>query len=415
MKKVLFTTIFCFLVSISFAQKKAVKEANNEIKGTVPNIAEARNLIKGALTNPETAELAETWYVAGSIENKQFDMEKVKEIVGQQPNEAVMYPALEAILPYFEKAIVFDQLPDEKGKVKPKYIKDIKLVMKANRPYYSNAGLYYYNKKDYKKAYENFKLYGDITKMDIFKDDKEKWVLVDSIESQVRFYAGLMAASIPNHEAAIEIFEEMKNAGYNEDEVYRSLANEYNVIKDTLSFEKAIGEGFKKFPDTPDNFYLLHMINISISNGKAQEAINYLDAAIAKDANKAQLYDVLGQVYENEKKDDKAIENLKKAVELEPENVDINSHIGRVYFNLGHTTRAIADEIKDIEQSKVELKKSKDYFRSALPYFELVYSKDSDNRDAIRALYTIYYNLDMGPEFDKIEPVYKAKFNIQEN
>jgi tetratricopeptide (TPR) repeat protein len=357
MKKVLFTTILCFLVSISFAQKKAVKEANNELKSTVPNIAEARNLIKGALTNPETAESAETWYVAGSIENKQFDMERAKEMLGQKPNEAVMYPALEAIFPYFQKAIVFDQRPDEKGKVKPKYIKDIKAIMVANRPFYSNAGLYYYNKKDYQKAYENFKLYGDIVKMDILTD--EKWILVDTIENQVRFYAGLMAATIPNHEAAIEIFDEMKDKGYNEDEVYRSLANEYNVIEDTLGFEKTIGEGFKKFPNTPDNFYLLHMINISISSGNTQEAINYLDAAIANDSNNAQLYDVLGQVYENGKKDDKALENMKKAIELEPENVEINSHIGRVYYNLGHTTRTIADEIKDVEQSKVELQKSK--------------------------------------------------------
>ena len=106
MKKTVLTTVFfLFAASITFGQKKAVKAAANEIKGATPNIAEARTIIKDALTDPESAEMAETWYVAGSIENKQFDMERTNEMLGKQPNEAVMYAALDAILPYFEKSL----------------------------------------------------------------------------------------------------------------------------------------------------------------------------------------------------------------------------------------------------------------------------------------------------------------------
>ena len=132
MKKVLFTVALCVVASASFAQKKAVKEAESLAKGTTPDFTEARALIKGALENPETKDNAQTWYVAGFIEDQQFNQEQAKQMLGQQPNEPVMYEALGSILPYFEKSYELDQLPNEKGKVKPKWTKKIKGILSAN-------------------------------------------------------------------------------------------------------------------------------------------------------------------------------------------------------------------------------------------------------------------------------------------
>ena len=87
-----------------------------------------KEVTQGALENPETKDDAKTWYVAGFIEDQQFNAERAKQILGQQPNEPVMYEALYGILPYFQKAYELDQLPNEKGKVKPKYTKDIKSI-----------------------------------------------------------------------------------------------------------------------------------------------------------------------------------------------------------------------------------------------------------------------------------------------
>jgi tetratricopeptide (TPR) repeat protein len=403
MKKIVFTAVFfLFAASITFGQKKTVKAAANEIKGTSPNIAEARTLIKDALTNPETAELAETWYVAGDIENKQFDMERTNEMLGKQPNEVTMYSALGAIFPYFEKALEYDKRPDEKGKVKPKYTKDIRAIMLANRPFYSNAGIYYYNNKDYKKAYDNFKLFGDFKKMDLFAG--EKWAVADSVENQIRYYAGLSAAFIPDHAAAVQIFEEIKDGGVNEADVYRALANEYLQLKDSAGFEKTVADGFKRFPQ--DDYFLLNLINQSISKGKSGEAIGYLDAAIAKDPTNAQLYDVLGQVYEGEKKIDEAIKYMKKALELKSDSVDFLTHLGRVYFNLGVEKRGEADQIKDQNQYKIEYQKALDYFKEAMPYFERALDIDSQSSSTAWALSQIYYTLGMGDKYEKMDALY---------
>ena len=84
MKRVLLTVALCVAASVSFAQKKAVNEAQSIAKGSTPDFSEARTLIKGALENPETKDDAKTWYVAGFIEDQQFSNERTKQVLGQQ-------------------------------------------------------------------------------------------------------------------------------------------------------------------------------------------------------------------------------------------------------------------------------------------------------------------------------------------
>ena len=62
MKRVLLTVALCVAASASFAQKKAVSEAQSIAKTPNADFAEARNLIKGALENPETKNDAKTWF-----------------------------------------------------------------------------------------------------------------------------------------------------------------------------------------------------------------------------------------------------------------------------------------------------------------------------------------------------------------
>ncbi|MDR1372224.1 MAG: tetratricopeptide repeat protein [Dysgonamonadaceae bacterium] len=416
MKKILFTTVLCLIASITFAQKRALRDVNFELKSATPNITEARAQIKNALTNPETDKLAETWYLAGAVENRVFEQERDKystqELTDAKPNEAAMYPALAAVYPYFLKAIEYDRLPNEKGQVKPKYIKNIKTILWNNRPHYSYAGGYYYNLKKYKEAYENFRTYGDIAKLDIYDEkDRKKWELVDSIEAQIRFNAAMMAQAADLHLEATELLEEIKDKGYNEEEVYRSLLAEYQSRQDIANFEKTVLEGFKKYPNV--DFIMLNKIQIDLDKGNTDEAISNINSAIALNPNNAELYKVLGIVYEKAENTDLAVANLKKALEFDPNSEDYNAILGRIFFNLGIKTRTEADNNKDDAQ-KALLQKSKDYQKEALPFFRKVYEQNSEHKQAVYALFSIYYNLDMGKELDEIEPAYN-KFYKTEN
>ena len=62
MKKTTLTVVLLLSIICAFGQKKAVNRAFSEAKMEKPNFQEARDNIKGALTNPETKDDAKTWY-----------------------------------------------------------------------------------------------------------------------------------------------------------------------------------------------------------------------------------------------------------------------------------------------------------------------------------------------------------------
>lgn len=401
MKKLVFTVALCFVVGLSFGQKKAVGAAKNEIKSDKPNISDARGLIKGAMSDPETKDDAETWYVAGAIENKQFDVEKTKELLGQKPDEKVMYDALIQILPYFIKTYELDQLPNEKGKVKPRFTKDMKSILIANRNYYINGGAFYFDEKDYTKAYDFFSQYVEMPDLPIFaKND----IVKDSTYIQIKFYRAIAASQMDDSQKAIKAYEDMKNDGYKENEVYQYLCFEYEKAKDTDNLISTLKEGITKFPD--ESYYLLNLINQYIYANNNEEAIEYLTKAIEQKPNDPQLYDVLGRIYENKKDTPKATECFDKALSLNPNYVEALGNLGRIYFNQAVEAQAAANAISDNKKYQEEITKAKDLFRKALPYFEKAHEIAPDERDYLVALHGIYYNLNM-KEFDAID----AKLN----
>ncbi|MDR1682794.1 MAG: hypothetical protein LBS25_05340 [Candidatus Symbiothrix sp.] len=411
MKKVVFSLALSLVVLFAFGQKKAVNMAKNEILATAPNIGEARSLIKGAIANPETENNAETWFIAGKVEDKQFGLEQAKEIIGQQPDDAVMFSALVQIYPYFEKAFTLDNIPNEKGKIKAKYTKDMRAIMMANRPYYINAGAYFYEKEDYQKAYENFRFYGDFPNLPLFEGDtktKFESLATDTNAVKYRYYAALSASFIPNHDAAIELYAEIKDCSWNESDIYRQLAGQYSEKFDTVNFVRVLEQGVTKFPT--ENYFLLNLININLTKGETQSAITYLSQAIELMPDNAALYDALGVVYENTKVPDKAIENITKALEIEPDNADYLSHLGRMYYNLGVETRALADDnMKNANLYEQYEKQYKDYFNESIPYFEKAYKLNSEDRDAVFALRNMYYSLGKNVEYEKWDKIYSGE------
>ena len=403
MKRVLLTVALCVAASASFAQKKVVNEAQSIAKGSNADFGEARTLIKGALENPETKDDAKTWYVAGFIEDQQFNAERAKQILGQQPNEPVMYEALYGILPYFQKAYELDQLPNEKGKVKPKYTKYIKSILSANHVYLFNGGAYYFDRQEYKKAYDFFNQYVKISELPMFAGTQtaEK----DSTFMTVQFYAAAAASLAKDSRLAIAALERAKNTPYRQYDVYQYLCYEYGearTAQDSVMLEKTFEEGMQVFPDSA--FFLNNLINTYIYSNRNEKALEMLNVAIQKNPNDANLYNVMGRVYETGLKDyANAEKNFQIALEKDPNLTDALSNIGRIYYNQGVNKLSEANMINDSKKYQEELSMAKDLFKKALPYYKKAHEAEPEKMDNMIALRGIYYNLNMGPELEAIE------------
>ena len=135
MKKLVLSLLLVGSISGMYAQKANVSKAKNKVLMETPDFAGARELIKPALEEETTKNQANTWYVAGLIGYKEKGKMETDNILDPTKiDQNAKGAAVMESYAYLVKADSLDQLPNEKGKVKPRFRKDIKRMM---REYYN--------------------------------------------------------------------------------------------------------------------------------------------------------------------------------------------------------------------------------------------------------------------------------------
>ena len=401
MKKLIFFLILTLcLSSVAFAQKANVRKAKDKaLNEDKPDYAGAREAIKLALKDSTTKDLAETWYVAGLIGNKQSDAEYKKAILNQKFDTLTKGKALIESYDYFIQAIKLDMLPDAKGKVKPKYAKEIKQILKEYyqiQPNLIGYGAYQYGKDDFAGSLKTFEAFLEIPKNPIMNNE----IKMDSTYNMIMFYTGVSAANAKMHDKAINYFKILLEKKYQPTSVYQNLANEYIRVKDSANYIATIKEAIDKIPSQP--WFLQNLINYYIHSNKMQDAIQYLNTAIEREPSFAQYHFVKGQLYLNTENFDEAAKALNKAAELDPTNADIYAELGRSYFNKAVKQGLEADKIKDAKTSMKERTRIEEIFKQAIPFYKKAVELKPKEVDYMVPLKQLYYRLQMDNDYADI-------------
>ncbi len=400
MKKIILSLFLAISFTLSFAQKANVSKAKNKALMENPDFSGAREAIKLALKDSTTKNLAETWYVAGLIGNKQNEQLYQKALLKMPFDTIAKGTALMESYNYFLNAIKLDQLPDAKGKVKPHYVKDIKGYFKDYYSIQQNLiayGAFQFEKKNYKGSVETFEAYLNIPKLPIMNNE----IKIDSTYYMISYYTAVSAANANMHDKAIGIYEGLKDKKYETKSVYQSLYTEYADKKDTVNFVKTLKEGIEIFPT--DAWFLQNLINYFIFSGKTKDALQYLDKAIAREPNLAHYRYVKGNLDESLGNFDDALAAFDKAIELDPTMADAYAGKGRLYFNRAVKQSEEANKIKDNKLYNIESKKVDDEFRKSLPFFKKAAELNPKEIEFKKTLKTLYYRLKMDADFEAIK------------
>lgn len=408
MKRSLLVITLCIFAGFSFAQKKAVKDAKSAMK----NVDEARELIKPALTNPETANDPETWKIAGDIEYKAFDDERTlemqKEITGKGGNEEKMYIGLYNMYDPYIKADELGQVPNEKGQVKNKFRKDIVKNMRDGHRFYINGGVYYNEKKDFKRATDFFERYWELPSLAMFEDTKSDFNTQDSVYQTIKYYAVISSIQSADHERSIKLLKKIiaepyvQNSTYKESDAYELLASEYQQVNDSLAFVQVLNDGAKKFPG--NKYFTPNLINEFIRGGKTAEAMAYLDQAIANDpSNTCELIGVKASLYAEQKKYASAEPAYLQAIAADANCEKALEGLGVLYILQAQDVKEKAGQTNSrSEQAQLD-KQTADFYQKSLPYLEkyrdLLKARgadfDLDIKPALMKLQNVYYNLSL--------------------
>lgn len=400
MKKIVFSVVLLLAAGFVFAQEKAVKEAKKIVNGTSPDFAKAEELINGALTNPETKDLAETWNVAGLIQRKRSEKEMEKAYLRQPYDTMQVYNSALNMCKYFFKCDELAQIPNEKGKIKNKYRKPNSSEILAEKENLINGGIQYFNQDKNKEALEFFGTYVDMLNQPMFADNEQ--VKNDTLMPQIAYYASLAAMKMEDYPSVLKYAPYAKD-----DKEVGKYAMEYvsTALKaegDTAKWVISLQEGVQKYPDYP--FFFGNLIDYYSNSKKFDEAMKFTDEMLAKDPNNAFNLYVKGYIYHNMEDYDNALQYYKKTIEIDPTYAEAYSYIGLIYcLQAQNFSEKASSDVND-PKYKEDQAALKGFYEQAKPYYEKARELKPDQKDLwLNGLYRVYYNLQMGPEYEEIE------------
>ena len=391
-----------------FAQKANVKKAKNLALQETPDFSGARAAINEALSNDETKDLADTWYTAGLIGYQELSKENEKTYLGQARDEKRAGEAVVESFDYWMKAadLAGQKVLDKKGNEVLADKKTYALLQKKVLEYYKNQelvkyGIYLNDQRDFATAYGVFQRHLSIPELSLMQNEKlQKEMPKDSIYDQYKYYTAIFAIQAEMHPEAIAVLEEMKDGNYEAITVNQFLYQEYVNVQDTANYVRVLQNAVVRFPQEP--WFLQNLINHYIFSGQEQEAINYLDQAIAREPNVAQYHLIKGNLNENQKNYEAALADFDRALAIDPTMADAEAGKGRVYYNQAVKMNEDAALIADAKEYKKALEEMNAMFRQSMPFFEKAHELAPDNRDYMITLRGLYYRFDMTDKYNAI-------------
>lgn len=391
MKKISILGLAFLAVGSMSAQMQVVKDVEHQLKGDNTSYPKAIETLKPAFTNPESANQAQTWFVAGKgafdFVNNAMAMQRVTgEIDAPQAAQFVLDG-----FEYLQKALPLDTVVDAKGKVKTKYSKDIIKQIVNNYDLTQQAGMWFYNDaKDYPKAAESWELLFALPKDERFAKAGLK-ALPDTIVGMYKFYTGCAYSLANNPQPALTSFLDAIELGYNKQEAYDYAITAATQMKDLAKAAEIAQAAYKVYPQ---NSYLGTMINNFLDKKEYDKASELLDPYIAKDPNNGQVYFLKGVIADQQGKNDEAKALYKKAIELDANNAN-------ALFQYAYKLCQDADAIDQNEGANVSQadydkfcqEKTFPLYREAAGYLEKAYQINENLTDCLTLLRSIYYKV----------------------
>ena len=391
MKKISILGLACLAVGSMSAQMQVVKDVEHQLKGDVASYPKAIETLTPAFTNPESANQAQTWYVAGKgaldFVNNAAAMQRVTGELNAPQAAQFVLDGFE----YLQKALPLDSVADAKGKVKTKYSKDILKQIVNNYTLTADAGQWFYNDAhDYAKAAEAWTLFINLPKDERFAKAGLK-AQPDTIVGMYEFYTGCAYSLANNPAPALDSFLEAIKLGYNKKEAYDYAITSATQMKDLAKAAEIAQAAYEVYPE---NSYLGTMINNYLDKKEYDKASELLEPYIAKDPNNGQVYFLKGIILDQQGKSDEAKALYKKAIDLDANNANA---LFQYAYKLCQEADAIdQNEGANVSQAEYEKfcqERTFTLYREAAGYLEKAYQINENLTDCLTLLRSIYYKV----------------------
>ena len=386
------------------AANKVLKEAQGQLNAVDGNINQANTLIQQAMENEHTASNPDTWYTAGKIQEKFYNQENEKMYLKQAYDKEKFFNSLSNMFDYFIKCDELEQIPDDKGKVVVKYRNETCDLLSRIRINLVSGGVTYFNENSNERAFELFSKYIDVADVEMFKPFN--YLETDSLLPEIAYYATLAGLKLEDYNKALKYVD---LAMSKEDVAQKAIeykAMSYINLGDTANWLNTLKVGVEKYPSV--EYFYSNLISYYNDKGSVNELLSFADDMLAK--NPLPIFHfVKGFLYQNMKNYELAINEYKICIEQDPKHAGAYRNLGICYCQIAQDLSDATSNL-DIKSKAYKEKKEEitSYYRLALPIYEELRKLDDGSDPDVKTawsngLYTCYYMLNMGKEFEEIE------------
>ena len=365
----------------AYKKYEAFKSAGAAL--AMPSLTTAKTAIDKAAVNAKTATMPQTYALQAAI----YANLAVKDTV-KTTSEPLYNTANEA----YKKA--------KEADTKNEFKSTIDDAGRNLAQYKLTEGVKEFQDKKYDLAYGSFDIYRQI-----FPDD-----------TNAVYYTALSATNAKNYPAAITNYNKLLTLKYsNNPLVYFDLSNIYLASKDTANALKVVSDGIAKYPANGD--LRKRQIEMYLRMGKQQEVLSQIESAIANDPKNKLLYYYEGLTFSQQaeavgkkqakskdqaEKDkleaskldffQKAADQYKKALEIDPNFFEANMNLGYVLINPAIDTYNAANQLPASKQKEydAQIAKASALFDLAKPYLLKAVEINPKSTDALANLKTYY-------------------------
>lgn len=377
----------------AFAQKRQMAEAENYLRSG-KNFDKAEQLMVKLLAdsaNQQNPRIYNLWLQA--VE-KQYGAINERMYKRQTVDTTKLFSLARRIFVIAEQLDSVDMRPDKRGRVNPEYRKDNAERLMGYRPNLFFGGAHHLRKGDFPTAYDFFECYIDCARQPLFT--AQRLDETDPRMGEAAYWATYCGYRMNDPLLTLRYSEMARRDTSKLEYTLQYITEAWNRLGDDTRYTELLWEGFAFFPQS--NYFFPHLMDTYTRKGNYEQGLLVADEALKTDS--------LNDIYLLAKST--MLLNLGRyaqCLEYSDKLLAINPEMPDAWYNAGTACLNIALRM-DSRKHKKQIRKM---YQKAQPYMETYRRLAPEAKDKWGpALYRIYFNLNLGKQFDEIDRLLKG-------
>jgi len=390
--RILITLFIISLPICLLAQRRQLQEARAIIKSG-KNYDQAEKMMTNLLkdsANLHKPRIYEMWLT--SVE-KQYDQMNEAMYKKQEVDTTKFFELTRRIFTIGERLDSLDMRPDKKGRVSLSYRNDNAQRLATYRPNLYFGGTYHLRKNQLQTASDCFEMYLDCDRQPLFTG-YDFWKN-DPLMPTVAYWATYTGYRMGDPALTLRYANEACRDTSKLEYTMQYIAQALLMLRDEASYVAQLQEGVKLFPKSP--YFFPRLMDYYMERGNYVEGLSYAEEALQTDSLNELFLLAKSTMLLNLGRNEECLKVSERLIQVNVRNAD-------AYYNAGTACLNMALNM----DSRREKKQIRKMYEKARPFMESCRQLLPDAKEKWGpSLYRIYFNLNLGRQFDEIDKILK--------